>query len=97
MLFVQMMTQIDNASDINNKIIVLDEPGVYLHVNAQKNILTLFEHLMKKGNQILYTTHLPTMIYEKRLDRIRLIFKDDKGFSRIENKYYHISNNVLNL
>lgn len=37
MLFVQMMTQIDNASDINNKIIVLDEPGVYLHVNAQKN------------------------------------------------------------
>lgn len=97
MLFVQMMTQIDNASDINNKIIVLDEPGVYLHVNAQKNILTLFEHLMKKGNQILYTTHLPTMIYEKRLDRIRLIFKDDKGFSRIENKYYHISNNVLNI
>lgn len=52
---------------------------------------------MKKGNQILYTTHLPTMIYEKRLDRIRLIFKDDKGFSRIENKYYHISNNVLNI
>ena len=69
---------------------LLDEPGVYLHVNAQKEILKLFENFTSKDNQIIYTTQLPTMIYQKKLYRTRIIIKDDFGNSNIGNKYYSL-------
>ena len=47
------------ANDINdtNVIYLLDEPGVYLHVNAQRELLRLFYDLCKNDNQVVYSTH----------------------------------------
>lgn len=79
-----------SSSDIENYIILIDEPGVYLHVNAQKEVLKLFEDFITKDNQIIYTTHSPFMIYEDKLYRTRIIIKDDNGNSNIGNKYYSL-------
>lgn len=76
--------------DIENFVVLLDEPGVYLHVNAQKEILNLFEDFTLKDNQIIYTTQLPTMIYQNDLYRARTILKDDDGNSNIGNRYYSL-------
>jgi len=88
-MFIQIMSE-TNSTDIENYIILIDEPGVYLHINAQKEVLKLFENFATKNNQIIYTTHSPFMIYEDKLYRARLIIKDDKGNSNIANKYYSL-------
>ena len=88
-MFIQIMSE-TNSTNIENYIILIDEPGVYLHINAQKEVLKLFEDFATKNNQIIYTTHSPFMIYEDKLYRSRLIIKDDKGNSNIGNKYYSL-------
>ncbi len=86
-MYIQLVAKTQKY-DIENYIVLLDEPGVYLHVNAQKEILQLFEDFTSKDNQIIYTTQLPTMIYQNELYRTRTIIKDELGNSNIGNKYY---------
>jgi predicted ATP-dependent endonuclease of OLD family len=40
-----------------NAILLLDEPGLYLHIQSQKDLLTQWEKDF--SNQIIYTTHSP--------------------------------------
>lgn len=82
------------ANDLENKkvIYLLDEPGVFLHINAQKELLNLFKDLCnsEKGNQVIYTTHLPSMldIEETGLHRIRAVKKDSDGNTHIFKNAY---------
>ena len=48
----------------SNVVYLLDEPGISLHVNAQKELLKLFDHLASKGNQIIYSTNLSAPLLE---------------------------------
>lgn len=43
-----------------NAILLLDEPGLFLHAMAQRDLLDLFKNDF--SNQIVYTTHSPFMI-----------------------------------
>ena len=88
-MYIQLIAKTQKY-DIENYIVLLDEPGVYLHVNAQKEILKLFENFTSNDNQIIYTTQLPTMIYKDNLYRTRIIIKDSEGNSNIGNKYYSL-------
>lgn len=95
-MFIQLYgkTQTD---DIKNYVILLDEPGVYLHINAQKELLKLFEEFAKQNNQIIYTTHSPFMIYDEKIERTRLIVKDEAGNSNISNKFYSLPQGVTSV
>lgn len=55
------------ANDVSNSSVLylFDEPGISLHVNAQRELLELFNHLTDKGNQVIYTTHSPYMLNTK--------------------------------
>lgn len=88
-MYIQLLAKTQKY-DIENYVVLLDEPGVYLHVNAQKEILNLFEDFTSKDNQIIYTTQLPTMIYQENLYRTRIIIKDELGNSNIGNRYYSL-------
>ena len=59
-------------------IVLLDEPGLHLHPEAQKDLLSRLEHYAK-GNTLLYTTHLPFMIDLNYPDRIRVLKETDNG------------------
>lgn len=80
------------ANDIKNKNVVFlfDEPGISLHVNAQKELLHLFRHLAEKGNQVVYTTHSPYMLdlESEGIHRIRAVVKDTLGYSRVYKTAY---------
>jgi hypothetical protein len=54
-------------------IILLDEPGLELHVKAQQDLLRFIEDRIAVEHQVLYTTHSPFMIDSSRLDRVRLV------------------------
>lgn len=59
-----------------NAVILLDEPGLHLHAEAQRDLLERFQ-AYSKNNQLIYTTHLPFMIDCRRLDNIWVC--EDRG------------------
>ena len=59
-------------------VILLDEPGLHLHPEAQKDLLLRLEEYAK-GNTLLYTTHLPFMIDLNHPDRVRVLKETENG------------------
>ena len=74
----------------SNVVYLLDEPGISLHVNAQRELLKLFDHLTAQGNQVVYTTHLPYMLDTNGdgIHRIRAVVKDVEGYTRVYKTAY---------
>lgn len=69
-------------------VYLLDEPGVYLHVNAQKQLLELFSRLAERDNQVIYTTHSPYMIDSRDITNVRAIEKVEGGNTKIFKSAY---------
>ncbi|WP_404457592.1 AAA family ATPase [Sutcliffiella horikoshii] len=84
-IFVDVLSR-----EYKNKSLVylLDEPGVYLHVNAQKQLLELFSRLAERDNQVIYTTHSPYMIDSKDITNVRAIEKVEGGYTKIFKSAY---------
>lgn len=61
--------------DIKN-VILIDEPGLFLHAKAQKDVLLILEELSEEA-QIVFSTHSPYLIEHEKLERIRLIIKEE--------------------
>jgi len=76
-----------NARRAATNIILIDEPGLYLHAKAQRDVLKVLEKLSKES-QVVFGTHSPCLIDADRLDRVRLVLKDDKTGTRIESKIH---------
>lgn len=59
-------------------VILIDEPGLYLHAKAQKDLLqVLLTHTNE--NPVVFSTHSPYLITEDNLENVRLIEKTDIG------------------
>lgn len=69
--------------DAHNAIILLDEPGLYLHAKSQYDLL---EHLnMDFSNQIIYTTHSPFMVPTKELSNVKTVSIDQEKGTTVTN------------
>lgn len=77
-----------------NVVYLFDEPGCFLHVNAQRELVSLFGHLADQGNQVVYTTHSPYMLDTANdgIHRIRAVTKDTQGYTHIYKTAY--DNNI---
>ncbi len=83
--YLDLFVHLESQNLLGKEVLLLiDEPGVYLHIDAQKKLLELFEDLSKK-NQLIYTTHSPFMIDTDELGRIKLVESVD-GYTHILNK-----------
>lgn len=87
-LFIDVMA---NNLPSRQVVYLFDEPGISLHVNAQKELLKLFADLASKGNQLVYTTHSPYMLDTENsgIERIRATVKDESGITKIYRTAYH--------
>ncbi len=74
---------IEGQNAHNNCILLLDEPGLHLHPNAQKDLLRFFNNLAEK-NQFIYTTSLPYLLDQNHLDRIKAVYTEN-GITKISN------------
>lgn len=63
-----------NDGDFKDLIILIDEPGMFLHPKGQKNLLDYLQSLAEY-NQVLYTTHSPFMINRLRGNTVRIAVK----------------------
>src|SRR5690606_5615934 len=76
-----------DSKELENTIILLDDPGIYLHASGQKDLLKTLE-ILSNLNQILITTHSPFMIDTDRLERIRLVSNLEKEGTKINEKFH---------
>lgn len=58
------------GGDKENAVLLLDEPGLFLHAMAQGQLLKFFSKLK---NQIIYSTHSPFMIDPNDLGSVRTV------------------------
>lgn len=73
--------------ELVDTVLLLDEPGIFLHIDAQKKMLkSTFKSINKLSNQIVYTTHLPYLIDKEYPEKIRILEKDNQGSTSIGNK-----------
>jgi predicted ATPase len=64
-------------------ILLLDEPGLYLHAKSQSDLL---RHLEKDfPNQILFTTHSPFMVPTHNLDCVRTVSMSESVGTEVTN------------
>lgn len=66
-----------------NAILLLDEPGLFLHALAQRDLLNHFAGDFT--NQIIFTTHSPFMIPTEDLPSIRTVNIDEKTGTTVTN------------
>lgn len=64
-------------------VLLLDEPGLSLHPNAQTDLIRFFHQLSEK-NQLIYTTHLPFLVDHNNLDRVKAVYTE-KGLTKASN------------
>lgn len=78
-------------AEYKNAILLLDDPGVFLHPKGHKHLLKLLENYLAKNVTTIYSTHLPFMIPRQKFHRIRLVQKSSKeGHSQITEKFYAV-------
>lgn len=63
-------------------ILLLDEPGLFLHGRAQEDLLQYFDEELQGKHQVIYTTHSPFMVDAAKFQRIRIV--QDKGIDSHE-------------
>jgi predicted ATPase len=61
-------------------ILLLDEAGLSLHPLAQRNLSKFFESL-SQTNQIINTTHSPFLVDTGHVDRVKVVYVDDNGYT----------------
>ena len=54
-------------------ILLLDEPGLFLHASAQGDLLRYIEQELKPHHQVVYTSHSPFMIDPHHFERVRIV------------------------
>ena len=73
-----LMLMHESGGSFEGCVVLLDEPGLHLHPDAQKDLLLRLDHYAE-GNTLLYTTHLPFMIDLNYSDRIRVLMETKNG------------------
>ena len=54
-------------------ILLLDEPGLFLHASAQDDLLRYIEKELRPHHQVIYTTHSPFMVDPTDFSRVRIV------------------------
>lgn len=71
-------------------IILIDEPGLFLHAKTQEDILGKLEDSAKEV-QLIFSTHSPYLLEADKLNRVRLVHRTKKAGTEIENKVHALA------
>jgi predicted ATP-dependent endonuclease of OLD family len=73
-----LMFMHESGGTFKNCVLLLDEPGLHLHPDAQRDLLRRLE-AYAEGNVLIYSTHLPFMIDLRQPARIRVMSETEQG------------------
>lgn len=70
-------------------VILIDEPGLYLHAKAQKDILNVLEtHTRQYSYPFVFSTHSPYLLTMENIENVRLVEKREQCGTRILGKVH---------
>ncbi|PZT54350.1 ATP-dependent nuclease [Paenibacillus silvae] len=72
-------------------VLLIDEPGLYLHAAAQEDLLNMLNNL-STSRPIVISTHSHWLMDPNRLERIRLVLKEN-DHTYVENKIHRGADN----
>lgn len=87
--FYLRLTGERKTSSDGNRLLLIDEPGSYLHARAQRDILHLFESRIVPREQIIYSSHSPFLMPSHTLHRVRLVMKTHQDGTRVYDRLTH--------
>lgn len=83
--FVWFFSFLSYFSEMSKKkkdlVLLLDEPGLNLHARAQYDLLQFINDRLAPEHTVVYTTHSPFMLEPRKLERAKLVMKDELGES----------------
>lgn len=84
------------SQSTKNYILLIDEPGLFLHPQGQKDVLDEINNLSKE-NQVIYTTHQTFLIDKNKPERVRIISRitDRSGALALDPFYASKVNNII--
>lgn len=82
-LFIRAMTL--KMLDINNSIILIDEPEISLHPKWQQKIVKVYEGI-GENNQIIIATHSPHIVSSIKSESLKLLVKSNKGIDILQDE-----------
>ncbi len=75
--YLNAFFELKKANAVRNYVLLIDEPAIHMHVNAQREVLGLFNSLATGSRYLLYTTHSPYMIDVNHMENVKAIIKDN--------------------
>ena len=80
-LFIRAMTL--KMLDINNSIVLIDEPEISLHPKWQQKIVKIYENI-GENNQIIIATHSPHIVSSVKAESLKLLVKTENGIEILQ-------------
>lgn len=77
---------LEQMNGSKSAMILLDEPGSELHVDAQAEFLDLLRAVASRY-QVVYSTHSPFLIPVERLHSVKLVSRDEGGTVVLDSAY----------
>lgn len=77
--FFSFLVWFSKVQEKENLIILLDEPGLNLHAEAQSDLLKYIDKELLPKYQVIYTTHSPFMIESDKLDEVRTVYDSNNS------------------
>ena len=71
--FFSFLAAFSEFADDDSRVVLLDEPGMNLHANAQTDLLRFIKERLAPRHQVIYSTHSPYLIDANHLDRVRTL------------------------
>jgi hypothetical protein len=85
--FVSFFSRLQ-GENLGDCIVLIDEPGLYLHGKAQKDLLAELERASDKVPQVIFSTHSPYMIDARRTERVRTVTRNEHVGTTVQNKIH---------
>lgn len=82
--FLSLWLELKAKENSDKLVLLFDEPGLHLHIKANKDMLKVFHKLIEKGHQVIYSTHSPSLIETDKLHNIGLVINNEKGGTFVE-------------
>lgn len=83
--FIAFYLLLNSIEEDKDAIILIDEPGLYLHATAQDDVLKFLNNEI--DNQVIFTTHSPYLLDIDKLNSLKLVVRGNSGTNIIQ-KYY---------
>ena len=80
--YLNAFFELKRVNAVRNYVVLIDEPAIHMHVNAQREVLELFNSLATGSRYLLYTTHSPYMIDTNHMENVKAVIKEN-GVAKI--------------